>query len=348
MDPVSQGLLGSALASSFTQKKEIKFASFCGLIGGIAPDIDVLIKSNSNPLLFIEYHRHFTHSLLFVPFGGLIVSFFLYLIFFKQKRFKTIFIFTTLGFLSHGFLDSCTSYGTSLLWPFSETRISWNIISVIDPVYTFILLLFFILSLLLKSSNYSKLGLCLSFLYLGFGLNKHIQVEKLISKVAEERGHKIERLLLNPTIGNVILWRSVYQFNEDYYVDAVYMPLFGKPKLKKGTKVKVIDKETVFPEISDSLQRNDIRKFSFFSQNFIYLHPDFKYVIADLRYGTLPHDTMSLWGIEINPAEIDKHVTFKNLRNFKNEHYERFWDMLKGNFTQGVNVDKSNLLVEHL
>ena len=129
MDPVSQGLLGTALASSFAQKKEIKFASFCGLIGGIAPDIDVLIKSDSNPLLFIEYHRHFTHSLLFVPFGGLIVSFFLYLFFFKQKKFKTIFIFTTLGFLSHGFLDSCTSYGTSLLWPFSESRISWNIIS---------------------------------------------------------------------------------------------------------------------------------------------------------------------------------------------------------------------------
>ena len=55
----------------------------------------------------------------------------------------------------------------------------------------------------------------------------------------------------------------MYQFDKDYYVDAVYMPLFGKPKLKKGTKVKVIDKETVFPEINDSLQRNDIRKFSF-------------------------------------------------------------------------------------
>ena len=334
MDPVSQGLLGTALANSFAQKKEIRFASFCGLIGGIAPDIDVLIRSDNNPLLFIEYHRHFTHSLVFVPFGGFILSFFLYLIFLKKKKFKTIFIFTTLGFLSHGFLDACTSYGTSLFWPFSESRISWNIISIIDPVYTFILILFFILSFFLKSSNFMKLGLFLSFLYLGFGLNKHTQVEKLISKIAADRGHKVERLLLNPTIGNVILWRSVYRFNNDYYVDAVYMPLFGKPKLKKGAKVKVIDKETVFPEINDSLQRNDIRKFSFFSQDFIYLHPDFKYVIADLRYGTLPHDDKSLWGIEINPVENEKHVTFRQLRNFQNYHYQRFWEMLKGNFTQ--------------
>ena len=85
MDPVSQGLLGTALSGSFARKKEIRFASFCGFIGGIAPDIDILIRSDSNPLLFIEYHRHFTHSLAFVPFGGLIVSFFLYLIFLKKK-----------------------------------------------------------------------------------------------------------------------------------------------------------------------------------------------------------------------------------------------------------------------
>ena len=57
-------------------------------------------------------------------------------------------------------------------------------------------------------------------------------------------------------------------------------------------------------------------------------------MIADLRYGTLPHDDMSLWGIKINPAEKDKHVTFKKLRNFKKEHYQEFWEMLKGNFTQ--------------
>jgi len=335
MDPVSQGLLGALFSGSFSKKKDMRFASFCGAIGGITPDLDIFIRSDNNPLLAIEYHRHFTHSLAFVPFGGLIVGFFLYLFFLKKRNFKTIFIYTTLGFLSHGFLDSCTSYGTSLFWPFSDSRVSWNIISVIDPIYTFILLGFLILSFLLKSCDLIKLGLCMSFLYLGYGLGKHMHVEKLIFKLAEDRGHKIERLLLNPTFGNVILWRSVYQFNNNYFIDAVYVPFVGKSKLKKGTSVGVINKETVFPEISQySLQRNDIRKFSSFSQDFIYLHPNFKYIIADLRYGTLPHDDMSLWGIEINPNENNKHVNFIKLRNFKNEDYKRFLEMLKGNLTQ--------------
>ena len=332
MDPVSQGLLGAVFAGSFSKKKDMKFTSFCGAMGGIVPDLDVFIRSESNPLLAIEYHRHFTHSLVFVPFGSLIVAFFLYLFFLKKKDFKTIFIFTTLGFLSHGFLDSCTSYGTSLFWPFSESRVSWNIISVIDPIYTFILFVFLILSFILKSSNLIKLGFCMSFLYLGYGLGKHMNVEKLISKLARDRGHKIERLLLNPTIGNVILWRSVYQYKNNYFIDAVYVPFVGKSKLKEGTSVGVINKETVFPEISkDSLQRNDIRKFSYFSQDFVFLHPDFKNTIADLRYGTLPHDYRSLWGIEVDPNENEKHVIFKKLRNFKNEHYKKFWEMLNGN-----------------
>ena len=50
----------------------------------------------------------------------------------------------------------------------------------------------------------------------------------------------------------------------------------------------------------DSIQRNDILRFSYFSQDYIYLHPDYNNLIADLRYGTLPYDNKSLWGIEID------------------------------------------------
>ena len=54
-------------------------------------------------------------------------------------------------------------------------------------------------------------------------------------------------------------------------------------------------------------------------------------MIADLRYGMLPYDDKSLWGIEINEKEPNKHVFFKNIRNFDDKVYDKFWDMLKGN-----------------
>jgi inner membrane protein len=45
-----------------------------GMAGGLAADLDILIYSNTDPLLFLTFHRQFTHSLIFIPFGGLITA----------------------------------------------------------------------------------------------------------------------------------------------------------------------------------------------------------------------------------------------------------------------------------
>ena len=148
---------------------------------------------------------------------------------------------------------------------------------------------------------------------------------------AEKRGHVISRISLNPTFGNIILWRTVYESDGYYFVDAVYMPLFSKPLIKQGEKAKVIDKDSVFPSIrTESKHRNDIKRFSHFSNDFIYIHPKYKNIIADLRYGTLPHDVYSLWGIKIDSSNQDQHVEYINLRKFKKNQYKTFWNMLNG------------------
>ena len=78
MDPLTQGMLGAALPqSTITKSKSAKptthskyqvlLAGFLGMLGGMAADIDVLIYSKTDPLLFLEYHRQFTHSLIFYP-----------------------------------------------------------------------------------------------------------------------------------------------------------------------------------------------------------------------------------------------------------------------------------------
>lgn len=333
MDPLTQGLLGAALSQSCAKKEHIRLAAICGALGGMAPDLDVLIRSTNDSLLFVEYHRHFTHSLFFIPFGGFLVAAFLYLFFRNKFSFKLIYLFTTLGFATHGLLDACTSYGTRLYWPFSDVRVSWNIISIIDPIYTITLLVFVILSIIRKSKSLIRIGFGLSMLYMAFCSFKHQQVKEFVENVAQRRGHNIERILLNPTIGNNILWRSVYMSGDNYYIDAVYMPLFANPILQEGMSVKAIDKEAIFPELgSDSVQRNDIRRFSYFSQDYIYIHPDNENMIADLRYGTLPYDNKSLWGIKIDINHPDDHVNFMNLRKFEDKHYDEFWLMLNGKF----------------
>ncbi len=331
MDPCTQGLLGAAFASSVANKKNLKVAMISGLIAGMTPDLDILIKSSEDTLLSIQYHRHFTHSLFVTPILSLLVSVFLYIFFKRILNFKKLYLFTFLGILSHGLLDSLTSYGTSLFWPFSNNRISLNVLSIIDPVYSLIILIFILISYFRKSIFFTRLGLIISSLYIVLNFIKYEQVKNFVEKNVIDRGHKVERILLNPTIGNNVLWRSIYQYKNNYYVDAIYMPIFSDSKIKKGSIVKVINKETIYPELGESSQqRKDIRRFSFFSQEYIYEHPDYNNVIADLRYGKLPYDDKSLWGIKIDIVNKEKHAKFISLRNFQKKDYFEFWELLMG------------------
>ena len=74
MDPISQATVGAAFAQSKANKKNILSISVIGFLAGLAPDLDVLIRSSTDPMLSLEYHRQFTHSLFFIPFGALIVA----------------------------------------------------------------------------------------------------------------------------------------------------------------------------------------------------------------------------------------------------------------------------------
>ena len=332
MDPCSQGFFGATIASSIAKRKHVNSAFFCGFVGGLFPDFDIFVTSVDDPLLSIEYHRHFSHSIFFAPIGGFLTTLIIK-IFLRKHSFGRIYLPTTLGFLSHGILDVFTSYGTSIFWPLSNERVSLNIISVVDPIFTLILIIFCFFLMKTKNILFAQIGIFFSFLYLSFGYFQSYKVLKAITEIAKDRGHKIERVLLKPTIGNNILWRSVYQSENLYYVDAVYAPIFSTSKIKEGSRFIVINKNTIFPELEfNSKQRNDIIRFSNFSQGFIFLHPDYDNIIADLRYGSLPHDGKSLWGIEIDPDRMNNHTKFKNLRNFDKQMYKEFWEMLRGNF----------------
>ena len=63
MDPLTQGVLGASLPQASTARSYVGIAGLFGFIAGMAPDLDVLIRSDTDPLLFLEYHRQFTHSL---------------------------------------------------------------------------------------------------------------------------------------------------------------------------------------------------------------------------------------------------------------------------------------------
>ena len=169
MDILTQGVLGGVMAQSFAGKHEKKMATLAGVAAGILADADILIRSSSDPLLNIEYHRHFSHSLFFIPVGAALAMLLLWPFMRRHLSAKRLYVFCLAGYSMSGVLDACTSYGTHLFWPFTDERVAFNIISIVDPVFTLILLLALILGLRLPQRQVAAAGLLLCTVYLGLG-----------------------------------------------------------------------------------------------------------------------------------------------------------------------------------
>src|SRR5690606_12435338 len=196
VDPITQGALGAAATLALLQRRA-PFSSWrltaMGWLGGMAADLDVLIRSSTDPLLAIEYHRHFTHSLAFVPVGGAFAALPWLLDKSARPRFAWVVLATTVGYATHGLLDACTTYGTLLFWPFSMTRVSLRWISIVDPAFTLPLLAGVVASVRARRALWTRLGLLWAALYMSLGAFQQWRASTLQRELAQSRGHRVER-----------------------------------------------------------------------------------------------------------------------------------------------------------
>ena len=318
MDPVTQGVVGAVFAQTRGPQQTLAKAAVIGAIAGMAPDLDVLIKSSTDPLLAIEFHRHFTHSLFFIPIGGWLVSLLLHPLLGRrwQLSYRQTLAWSIIGFATHGLLDGCTTYGTKLLWPLSDQRYSLDIVSVVDPLFTLPLLALAGAAALAKSRRYLHWALLWGAAYLSIGFVQHQRAEALGLQLARERGHPVLRLDVKPAFGNLAVWKVVYETDERFYVDAV-RPGIRKPQVWPGDSVAKLDVRRDFPWLNpESQQARDIQRFSLASSDYLATDPNDRQRIGDVRYSMLPQKIAPLWGIRLSAtASVDEHVTFNTRRD---------------------------------
>ena len=332
MDILTQGLLGGVLAQSVAKKEETKLATLIGVISGLLADADIFIYSANDPLLNIEFHRHFTHSLFFIPFGAAIAAVLLWPFLKNRLPASRLYLYSLLGYSMSGLLDACTSYGTHLLWPFSDERISFNIISIIDPVFTLILFIALLYSLRVKRQRIAHVGLLLSAVYMSVGYTQLQRATNITEDLITSRGHQASKILVKPTLGNLLLWRSVYVHQDRIFVDAIRVGIFAKDKIFEGESVEKLSIEKHFPLVEQSsVLYNDIQRFIVFSDNYVALDPAQKNVIGDIRYSMLPTSTKPLWGIVVNKDKVQEHADYQFFRDSRKQIREKFLDMLMWN-----------------
>jgi len=333
MDIITQGLLGATVAQACARPNEVRLASVVGFCAPLLADADALIRSTADPLLFLESHRHFTHALVFIPVGALIASFLLWLFLRNRLAFKRVYFYALLGYATAGFLDACTSYGTHLLWPFSDARTAWSIISIFDPLFSLILIVALAFGVLRCQTLATRIGSVFAVAYLCFGMLQHGRVESFARMEAQERGHDIERLIVKPSIGNLVLWRSVYESDGIYYVDAVRAGLPNNVKMFDGDKVQAFDLNSDLPQVTEKMVvYKDIQRFKFFSDGFLIWHPEHANVLGDVRYAMLPTSIKPLWGIALKLGTPDEHVSFNTYRTMSDKERKAFFSMVFDRF----------------
>ena len=230
------------------------------------------ISRPEDPLLSLHYHRHFSHALLFAPIIGLLVAaLFKGLFYLRQWSFGELFKFATLGACSHGLLDACTSYGTMLYLPFSKHRESWDLISIIDPLFTIPLFTLCIVSFIYRKTRIAQIAIILCMMYLCFGYLQRKRAENFAYELATQRGITIESINARPSFANTLLWRIIVRSEDHYYVDAVQLMPFHQPKLYEGSHTPIPDLSAFVP--AESQQSHDIERFKHFSQGYLYEVP---------------------------------------------------------------------------
>jgi inner membrane protein len=229
-----------------------------------------------------------------------------------------------LGYVTHGLLDASTSYGTMLLWPFSGDRLSWSIVPIIGPLLTLPLIILIVVSGLRQNRIIARVAMGWVSLYLSIGALQHSAAISLAREISASRGHTPIRIEVKPSFANILVWKTIYEADQYFYVDAVRVG--AGARVFHGTSIPKLDIARDLPWLDpNSQQARDIRRFGVFSMNFLAVDPNNPNRIRDIRYSFVPNEISLLWSINISPdAQSNEHAIYKTHRGNARESLARF------------------------
>ena len=139
MEPLTHALCGAVMACALPRRCRRWWFPLWAAAVAASPDLDVLFVHN--PLEYIEYHRGITHSLVGGPVLALLAAL-LFVLLTRRKRpsfpdvtswsLPAAWGFACLLIFQHIWLDCMNSYGTQVFLPFSDYRVRWNALFIVD------------------------------------------------------------------------------------------------------------------------------------------------------------------------------------------------------------------------
>lgn len=223
MDSLTQIVLGAAVGEAVLGKKVGNKAMLYGAIAGTIPDLDVLARYFVDTVTATEWHRGFSHSIFFSVLFAPIFGWLIWKINPKSNAdWKDWSWLMFWGLFTHPILDAFTTWGTQLFWPL-KTRLAFQNIFVIDPLYTLPFLIFLVLAMFQKRTSpqrrkFNRLGLIISSAYLVTTLLLKGIAYKQFSNALAAQNIVYEEMDIRPAPFSTVLWTANIAVKDAYLI----------------------------------------------------------------------------------------------------------------------------------
>jgi len=217
MDSVTHTLTGVVIARAIDDEKVGHWGTIAGLSMGFFPDTDFVLGL-FNRQFYLEYHRDFTHSLILIPFYALFFSW-IFVKISKRTQFWSFYKICLAVLVTHVLLDLLTSYGTMIFSPFFERRFAWDLIFIIDMIFSGIIILPLIISFFWKRRAQwicrgSLIGLTL---YVLFCWIQHERAMELTKAFARNSNEEVIQVASLPQPISPFRWANYIETKERVY-----------------------------------------------------------------------------------------------------------------------------------
>ncbi|MDR1985288.1 MAG: metal-dependent hydrolase [Prevotellaceae bacterium] len=227
MDSISHILIGAVAGEIVAGNKLGKKAALWGAIIASLPDLDVIAQPFLSPAKSLLFHRGPTHSIIFCILLAPLIAKLLTIIHKKTRKNFTDWIKVCSWCLfSHIFIDCFNSYGTAIFYPFSNVRVAFDCIGIVDIFLILPLIIALLCFIFIKrGSRMRKIiassAMALSVLYVGFTVLNKISLEQKIKLFFDKQNISYNRILTSPLPLTNLVWLVIVE-DEDGFFSANY------------------------------------------------------------------------------------------------------------------------------
>jgi len=283
MDTITHVLTGAVIGGAAKEKLGW-VAPAAAMAGAFAPDADIFLQFLRTETFF-KYHRVVANSFLGIAIFPVLVALAVWLACGRRFDFKLIWLLVFLSYVVHVFMDYTNSYGIKPFWPFGGGWHALDIVFILDPWITGLL----VASLLLMAFRVKAMPValvCFVLLFSYWGLRFYIHSNAV--SAAKEQVPEALKVGAFPAAINPFRWKIVAETKDTF--------IMGKYNARDGLFLDrfVYMKPEPVPAVNVAANAPNAKSFLEFARfpltSFERLKDGWLVRFQDLRFSSKPGD----------------------------------------------------------